>query len=131
MTGKHVGLSAARTVSSPIWSAIAWGGSCGWPTSSRPVCRFFAVDAEELRSPRRSRSVSQPRMLAMYLARKMTQAAYSEIGEYFGGRNHSTVMSAEKRVRDLLTSQVSFRVAAQSWKLGDLVSSLEQQLLTG
>ena len=41
----------------------------------------------------------------MYLARKMTQAAYSEIGEYFGGRNHSTVMSAEKRVRDLLASQ--------------------------
>ena len=70
-------------------------------------------------------------MLAMYLARKMTQSAYSEIGEYFGGRNHSTVMSAEKRVRDLLASQVTLRVAAQNWKLGDLVSSLEQQLLTG
>lgn len=95
------------------------------------VCRFFAVAPDELRSPRRSRSVSQPRMLAMFLARKMTQAAYSEIGEYFGGRNHSTVMSAEKRVRELLTSQATFRIAAQTWKLGDLVGSLEQQLLTG
>jgi chromosomal replication initiator protein len=95
------------------------------------VCRFFAVEPAELRSPRRNRSVSQPRMLAMYLARKLTQAAYSEIGEYFGGRNHSTVMSAEKRVRTMLDSQATFRIAAQSWKLGELVGSLEQQLLTG
>ena len=67
----------------------------------------------------------------MYLARKMTQAAYSEIGEYFGGRNHSTVMSAEKRVLELLKSQATMRVATQNWNLGDLVGSLEQQLLTG
>jgi hypothetical protein len=40
-------------------------------------------------------------------------------------------MSAEKRVRDLLASQVTMRVASQNWKLGDLVSSLEQQLMTG
>ncbi|HRV93197.1 MAG TPA: helix-turn-helix domain-containing protein, partial [Anaerolineae bacterium] len=39
------------------------------------------------------------RMLAMFLARKLTQAAYSEIGDFFGGRNHSTVMFAEKKVR--------------------------------
>jgi chromosomal replication initiator protein len=95
------------------------------------VCQFFAVGPDELRSARRSRSVSQPRMLAMYLARKMTQAAYSEIGEYFGGRNHSTVMSAEKRVLELLRTQATFRVAAQNWKLSDLVGSLEQQLMTG
>jgi chromosomal replication initiator protein len=129
MTGKHVGLPAARTVLADLERDCV--RVVRLADIEQTVCRFFAVDAEELRSPRRSRSVSQPRMLAMYLARKMTQAAYSEIGEYFGGRNHSTVMSAEKRVRDLLTSQVSFRVAAQSWKLGDLVSSLEQQLLTG
>ncbi|HUE15409.1 MAG TPA: chromosomal replication initiator protein DnaA [Planctomycetaceae bacterium] len=129
MTGKHVGLSAARTVLADLERDCV--RVVRLADIEQTVCRFFAVDPEELRSPRRSRSVSQPRMLAMYLARKMTQAAYSEIGEYFGGRNHSTVMSAEKRVRDLLTSQVSFRVAAQSWKLGDLVSSLEQQLLTG
>ena len=70
-------------------------------------------------------------MLAMYLARKLTQSAYSEIGQYFGGRNHSTVMSAEKRVCEMLKSQVPMRVASQSWNLPDLMSSLEQQLLTG
>ena len=95
------------------------------------VCHAFGVEGGDLRSARRSRSVSQPRMLAMYLARKMTQAAYGEIGEYFGGRNHSTVMSAEKRVREMLASEATVRVSAQTWKLGDLMSSLEQQLLVG
>jgi chromosomal replication initiator protein len=129
MTGKQVGLSAARNVLADLDRDCV--RVVRLADVEQAVCRFFAVNPDELRSPCRSRSVSQPRMLAMYLARKMTQAAYSEIGKYFGGRNHSTVMSAEKRVRDLLASQVTMRVAAQNWKLGDLVSSLEQQLMTG
>ena len=63
--------------------------------------------------------------------RKMTQAAYTEIGEHFGGRNHSTVMSAEKRVRSLLEANATVKAGNQDWKLGDLLASLEQQLLTG
>ena len=129
MTGKPVSLSVARHVLADLERDCV--RLVRLADVEQTVCRFFAVGADELRSPRRNRSVSQPRMLAMYLARKMTQAAYSEIGEYFGGRNHSTVMSAEKRVRHLLTSQESLRVAAQNWKMADLVSSLEQQLLTG
>jgi len=129
MTGKTVGLSVARQVLADLERDCV--RVVRLADIEQTVCRFFAVGSEELRSPRRGRSVSQPRMLAMYLARKMTQAAYSEIGEYFGGRNHSTVMSAEKRVRDQLASEVTIRVAAQSWKLGDLLSSLEQQLMTG
>ncbi len=95
------------------------------------VCRLFSIGPNDLRSPRRTRTVSQPRMLAMYLARKMTQAAYTEIGEHFGGRNHSTVMSAEKRVRSLLEADATVKAGSQEWKLGDLLASLEQQLLTG
>jgi chromosomal replication initiator protein len=95
------------------------------------VCRLFSIGPHDLRSPRRTRTVSQPRMLAMYLARKMTQAAYTEIGEHFGGRNHSTVMSAEKRVRSLLEANATVKAGTQEWKLGDLLASLEQQLLTG
>ena len=95
------------------------------------VCRLFSIGPNDLRSPRRTRTVSQPRMLAMYLARKMTQAAYTEIGEHFGGRNHSTVMSAEKRVRSLLEANATVKAGNQDWKLGDLLASLEQQLLTG
>jgi len=93
------------------------------------VCSTFGVSEADLKSSRRARNISQPRMLAMFLARKLTQAAYSEIGEYFGGRNHSTVMFAEKQVRKWLKSQSSIQVALQEWPTEEIIESLEQQLL--
>jgi chromosomal replication initiator protein len=93
------------------------------------VCSTFGVSEADLKSSRRSRNISQPRMLAMFLARKLTQAAYSEIGDYFGGRNHSTVMFAEKQVRKWLESHSSIQVALQEWPTEEVIESLEQQLL--
>jgi len=97
----------------------------------RAVCSLFGVRAEELKSSRRTRSLVQPRMLAMFLSRKHTQAAYSEIGEFFGGRNHSTVMSAVAKVEDWLSTDAPMMVSAQSWSVQDVVDSIEQQLLAG
>lgn len=94
----------------------------------RAVCELFGVEPQELRSPSRSRTVSQPRMLAMFLARKLTQAAYGEIGAHFGGRNHSTVIAAEKKVRSLLDRTAAWNVAAESVPLGELVRSIESRL---
>ncbi len=93
------------------------------------VCEMFAVSPSDLRSSKRQRSVSQPRMLAMFLARKYTQAGYREIGQYFGGRQHSTVLSAEKRVRRWLAEGATVQVASQNWKLADLLATLEERLL--
>ena len=95
------------------------------------VSRFFGVPTDDLKSARRHRSVSRPRMLAMFLARKLTQAAYSEIGQYFGGRNHSTVMSAERNVKGWLEQGTPIDVASQSWPLEDVLEALEQQLMAG
>ncbi len=95
----------------------------------RAVCDLFRMIPDELRSSSRARNVSQPRMLAMFLARKLTQAAYSEIGEFFGGRNHSTVISAERQVQEWLTVDTSFMIAARQWSAGELLQTLEQQLL--
>ncbi len=95
----------------------------------RAVCDLFRLIPDELRSSSRARNVAQPRMLAMFLARKLTQAAYSEIGEFFGGRNHSTVISAERQVQGWLTVDTSFTIAARQWSAGELLQTLEQQLL--
>lgn len=97
----------------------------------RAVCSFFGLTGRELKSESRSRSVSQPRMLAMYLARKHTSTPYSEIGQHFGGRNHSTVMSAERKVQDWIKSNAPVHVAASAWTIQDVLGSLEQQLLAG
>ena len=64
------------------------------------VCDVFGVDRKQLKSMAKAKSISQPRMLAMWLARKYTRAAYSEIGDYFGKRAHNTVISAQQRVTD-------------------------------
>ena len=64
----------------------------------KAVCTIFGLEPQTLQSDDKSRRISQPRMLAMWLARKHTRAALSEIGEFFGRRSHSTVISAQKRV---------------------------------
>lgn len=68
----------------------------------RAVCATFGISTQELRSDAKSRNVSHPRILAMYLSREHTTAAFSEIGRYYGDRNHSTVIAAHRRVEQWL-----------------------------
>lgn len=62
------------------------------------VARTFAVDEEDIRSPKRSSSVSAARQVAMYVVREITQLPMVEIGREFGGRDHSTVIYALQQV---------------------------------
>ena len=71
----------------------------------KAVCDVFGVEPAQLRSERKGRSVSEPRMLAMWLARKYTRAAWSEIGEFFGRRSHSTVIAAHSRVERMISTR--------------------------
>ncbi|MEZ6136836.1 MAG: DnaA/Hda family protein [Pirellulaceae bacterium] len=81
----------------------------------RAVCSMFGLDAESLQSQSKTRNLSQPRMLAMFLARRYTPAAYKEIGQYFGHRRHSTVISAERTVQTWLSENST---AAWAWPNG-------------
>jgi chromosomal replication initiator protein len=101
------------------------------PDIEAAVCNLFGIDASDLKSDKRTRSVSQPRMLAMFLARRHTQAAYKEIGDFFGGRNHSTVVAAEKKVDTWLRAAKELTFADRNWHLSDVMESIEQQLLAG
>ena len=62
------------------------------------VTDYFGVKLSDLQSKRRHRSVTWPRQVCMYLARKHTRYSLEEIGGYFGGRDHTTVMHAIKAV---------------------------------
>lgn len=95
------------------------------------VCQMFGLTADDLRSTKRTRTATQPRMLAMYLARRLTGTAYAEIGQFFGGRNHSTVVSAERRIGEFLKTRTHVRVGANEWAVEELVESLERQILVG
>jgi chromosomal replication initiator protein len=71
----------------------------------RAVCEYFNVRMSDLRSHRRHRSVAYPRMIAMYLCRQRLKTSYSELGERFGGKDHTTVMSAVKKIESRLGSE--------------------------
>ncbi len=95
------------------------------------ICQTFGLTADDLRSDKRTRSATQPRMLAMFLARRLTGTAYAEIGQFFGGRNHSTVVSAERRIEALVSKCSSLKIGASVWTVEELVESLERQILVG
>ncbi|GHT47220.1 hypothetical protein FACS189454_09420 [Planctomycetales bacterium] len=64
----------------------------------KAVCEVFNIHREVLQSKNRTKNVTRPRMIAMYLARKFTQSALSEIGAFFGKMSHSSVISSQQRV---------------------------------
>lgn len=129
MTNKKVTLSAARQLLADLERDCL--RIVRLADIERVICNLFGVKPKDLQSESRVRTVSQPRMLAMFLARKHTQSAYTEIGQHFGGRNHSTVMSAERKVQQWLDENSTIQVASQTWTIGEILSTIEQQLLAG
>jgi len=81
--------------------------------------REFRVKLSELQSKKRTKSVSHPRQVAMHLARSLTRHSLEEIGGYFGGRDHTTVMHACDKIKRLLKEDPS---------LGATIQAISQQL---
>ena len=126
LTGKRLDLALAKTALRDTIRHTAQ--AVALRDVERAVCQLFEVDAEALKSESRTRALTFPRMLAMYLARKLIGAAYSEIGRYFGGRNHSTVISAEKKVLTWLRDEGRTPLLAGFESVGDILSALERTL---
>ena len=70
----------------------------------RKVAEHYHLKLSDLMSARRAREVARPRQVAMYLAKKLTPRSLPEIGRRFGGRDHTTVMHAVKRIEELRAS---------------------------
>lgn len=88
---------------------------------AKRVARHFGVKLTELRSANRQASLVTARHVAMYLSREIAKSQFSAIGEYFGGRNHASVMYACQRVNELKGSD-----AALGSDLDHLVSQFSQ-----
>ncbi|NBC31195.1 MAG: chromosomal replication initiator protein DnaA [Alphaproteobacteria bacterium] len=72
------------------------------------VAEHFNIRVSDMSSARRSRSVARPRQVAMFLAKQLTARSLPEIGRKFGGRDHTTVMHAVKRVEELCNTDQTF-----------------------
>ena len=95
------------------------------------VCDVFGLEPASLCSQRRTSAVAHPRMLAMWLARKHTRAALSEIGEFFGKRSHTTVISANKKVGQWMTDPQAVKLADHTLTLEEAVRKVEERLRAG
>jgi len=72
------------------------------------VAEHFNIKVSDMHSARRSRAVARPRQVAMYLAKQLTPRSLPEIGRKFGGRDHTTVMHAVRKVEELRAADASF-----------------------
>ncbi|QEH39067.1 Chromosomal replication initiator protein DnaA [Aquisphaera giovannonii] len=126
LTGKRLDLSLAKAALRDTIRHTA--AAIALRDVERAVCNLFQVEPDSLKSDSRARAVAYPRMLAMYLARKHTGAAYSEIGRFFGGRNHSTVISAEKKVSGWLRDEAQAALLPGFESASDLLAELERTL---
>ena len=70
----------------------------------KQVANHYNIKVSDMHSARRSRSVARPRQVAMYLSKKLTSKSLPEIGRKFGGKDHTTVMHAVKRIEELMAS---------------------------
>ena len=71
----------------------------------KTVADYYKVRMSDLLSKRRSRSVARPRQVAMALAKELTSHSLPEIGDAFGGRDHTTVLHACKRIKELRATE--------------------------
>lgn len=74
----------------------------------KQVAAHFNIRLADMYSARRARSIARPRQVAMYLAKQLTSRSLPEIGRKFGGRDHTTVMHAVRKVEELRDTDSSF-----------------------
>ena len=73
----------------------------------RKVADYYNLRLSDLLSARRSRTIARPRQIAMYLSKILTTRSLPEIGRKFGGRDHTTVIHAVKKIEDLRVGDVA------------------------
>lgn len=71
------------------------------PQIVQEVTRYFTVRLADLQSRKRTKSITQPRQVCMYLARELTSHSLEEVGGFFGGRDHTTVLHASRTIGNL------------------------------
>lgn len=80
----------------------------------RAVCEEFNVTLTDMTSKRRARIIARPRQVAMYLSKKLTKRSLPDIGRRFGGRDHTTVMHAVKRIDELRAADTEFNAQIEA-----------------
>lgn len=126
LTGRRIDLDLARMVlRDSIRHTVQ---SIGLREIEAAVCQVFSLTSEQLHGRNGSHQISMLRTLAMYLARRHTPASYSEIARHFGLKNHSSVIAAEKRIKQQLEQGGAGKSVAGFDNVADMVSAVQMVL---
>lgn len=107
LTGNPISVDYARNVLADILSSRA--AQVSVESIQKLVATYFQIRVVDLKGARRIKTLVRPRQVAMYLCRKHAGASYPELGSRFGDKDHTTVMSACKKVDSLLKSDPTIR----------------------
>ncbi|CAG0949548.1 Chromosomal replication initiator protein DnaA [Planctomycetaceae bacterium] len=99
MTGKPVTLALAQEALKHLIKSRPTPSRVAAEDIIELVCNHYAVRLNDLLSQRRTKNLAFPRHVAMYLTKELTQLTLSEIGHFFGGRDHSTVLHAINKIK--------------------------------
>ena len=111
--------------------SVGSGNSTTMVSIEQAVCDFCGIKPVELKSSSRRKQICTARMLAMYLSREYTSSALSEIGDYFGGRSHSTVIAARRKVSQWLEQNQGVSLPHATYPAKDVISRIESNLRIG
>ena len=128
-TGQPVNVETANRILADLFAIT--GSSTSLYSIEKAVCDFCQIKPNDLKSSSRKKRICTARMLAMYLSRQYTSSAFSEIGDYFGGRSHSTVIAAQKKVADWLDSDHQISLPHAAYQAKELVKRIESNLRVG
>ena len=110
-TGREVSLELAQEVLKDLTAEQQRLATI--PSIQKAVAEFYGVRVDDLRSLGRNKSIVLPRQVAMYLCREIVKSSLPDIGEGFGGKDHSTVIHACEKVKRKMATEDVFRKQVQ------------------
>lgn len=82
----------------------------------KSVAAYFSIKVSDLKSAKRLRALVIPRQIAMYISRQLTSCSYPEIGDKFGGKDHSTIIHAIKKIERQLEEDYQLKITVENLK---------------
>jgi chromosomal replication initiator protein len=114
LTGEEVTMSMAESILKDIMSPAKDRSHVDIDLIKKVTAEYYSIKIDDMTAKTRTREIVTARQVAMYLARKMTNASLPKIGEEFGGRDHTTVMHANGKIAEELKTNPEIEEAVKS-----------------
>jgi chromosomal replication initiator protein len=114
LTGQEITLSMAREVMKDI--IVEKTRDITVEMIQKHVADHFRIKVSELKSDKRIKTLVVPRQIAIYICRELTKASYPEIGEKFGGKDHSTIIHSVKKIEKQMAGDADFKGTVEDIK---------------